>query len=82
MSPALNECSCCVFVWPWSDCGLCFGFGGGRLGGQAYRWIADSRDEASKKRLEALDDTYKLYRCAYAGARVRHRAADMEGAAP
>ena len=31
--------------------------------GQAYRWIADSRDEASKKRLEALDDSYKLYRC-------------------
>jgi len=30
---------------------------------QAYRWIADSRDEASKKRLEALDDSYKLYRC-------------------
>jgi len=29
---------------------------------QAYRWIADSRDEASAKRLEALDDTYKLYR--------------------
>ena len=30
---------------------------------QAYRWISDSRDEASAKRLEALDDTYKLYRC-------------------
>jgi len=30
---------------------------------QAYRWIADSRDEASKKRLEYLDDSYKTYRC-------------------
>ena len=32
-------------------------------GVQAYRWIADSRDEASKKRLEYLDDSYKTYRC-------------------
>jgi succinate dehydrogenase / fumarate reductase iron-sulfur subunit len=30
---------------------------------QAYRWIADSRDEASDERLAALDDTLKLYRC-------------------
>jgi succinate dehydrogenase / fumarate reductase iron-sulfur subunit len=30
---------------------------------QAYRWIADSRDEAKEKRLEALDDSFKLYRC-------------------
>ncbi|MGE3302886.1 MAG: succinate dehydrogenase iron-sulfur subunit [Hyphomonadaceae bacterium] len=30
---------------------------------QAYRWIADSRDEAKTERLEALDDTFKLYRC-------------------
>lgn len=30
---------------------------------QAYRWIADSRDGATKERLAALDDTYKLYRC-------------------
>ncbi len=30
---------------------------------QAYRWIADSRDEAQGKRLEFVDDAYKLYRC-------------------
>jgi succinate dehydrogenase / fumarate reductase iron-sulfur subunit len=30
---------------------------------QAYRWIADSRDEATTERLEELDDTFKLYRC-------------------
>ena len=27
------------------------------------RWIIDSRDEATEERLQALDDTYKLYRC-------------------
>ncbi|KAG0592371.1 hypothetical protein KC19_1G246400 [Ceratodon purpureus] len=30
---------------------------------QAHRWIADSRDEYTKERLEALDDPFKLYRC-------------------
>jgi len=30
---------------------------------QAYRWIADTRDESTKKRIEQLDDSYKLYRC-------------------
>ena len=30
---------------------------------QAYRWIQDSRDDAKKERLEALDDKFKLYRC-------------------
>lgn len=30
---------------------------------QAQRWIADSRDEATEERLDALDDTFKLYRC-------------------
>jgi succinate dehydrogenase (ubiquinone) iron-sulfur subunit len=30
---------------------------------QAYRWIADSRDEFTKERLQALDDEFKLYRC-------------------
>lgn len=30
---------------------------------QSYRWIVDSRDEKKKERLEALDDTFKLYRC-------------------
>ena len=30
---------------------------------QAYRWIADSRDEATGARLDALEDPFKLYRC-------------------
>lgn len=30
---------------------------------QAYRWIADSRDDNASPRLDALDDTFKLYRC-------------------
>lgn len=30
---------------------------------QAYRWLSDSRDKATKKRLNALKDPFKLYRC-------------------
>ena len=30
---------------------------------QAYRWIADSRDEAAGERLDALEDPFRLYRC-------------------
>ena len=30
---------------------------------QAYRWIADSRDEASGERLDNVDDPFRLYRC-------------------
>ncbi|MGH8508598.1 MAG: succinate dehydrogenase iron-sulfur subunit [Gammaproteobacteria bacterium] len=30
---------------------------------QAYRWIVDSRDENTGKRLDALEDPYRLYRC-------------------
>ncbi len=30
---------------------------------QAYRWIADSRDEATGDRLDALEDPFRLYRC-------------------
>jgi succinate dehydrogenase / fumarate reductase iron-sulfur subunit len=30
---------------------------------QAYRWIADSRDESIGERLDALEDPFKLYRC-------------------
>ena len=30
---------------------------------QAYRWIVDSRDQATDERLDELDDTFKLYRC-------------------
>ena len=30
---------------------------------QAYRWLADSRDEASGERLDNLEDPFKLFRC-------------------
>src|SRR5690606_42067378 len=30
---------------------------------QAYRWIADSRDEDTGARLDDLEDPFKLYRC-------------------
>lgn len=30
---------------------------------QAYRWIADSRDEAAGDRLDELEDPFRLYRC-------------------
>ena len=30
---------------------------------QAYRFIADSRDQATAERLDDLDNTYRLFRC-------------------
>jgi succinate dehydrogenase / fumarate reductase iron-sulfur subunit len=30
---------------------------------QAYRWLADSRDEVTGERLDELDDPFRLYRC-------------------
>ena len=30
---------------------------------QAYRWLADSRDEATGERLDDLEDPFRLYRC-------------------
>ena len=30
---------------------------------QAYRWIADSRDEKTGERLDQLEDPFRLYRC-------------------
>ncbi|MCY3768841.1 MAG: succinate dehydrogenase iron-sulfur subunit [Gammaproteobacteria bacterium] len=30
---------------------------------QSYRWIADSRDDATGERLDQLDDAFRLYRC-------------------
>jgi len=30
---------------------------------QAYRWIADTRDEATGERLDKLEDPFRLYRC-------------------
>ena len=30
---------------------------------QAYRWVADSRDEATSEQLDALDDSFAHHRC-------------------
>ena len=30
---------------------------------QAYRWVADSRDDSTDERLDVLDDSFALYRC-------------------
>ena len=30
---------------------------------QSYRFLADSRDQITEERLDALEDAYKLYRC-------------------
>lgn len=30
---------------------------------QAYRWLVDSRDEATGERLDNLEDTFRLFRC-------------------
>jgi succinate dehydrogenase / fumarate reductase iron-sulfur subunit len=30
---------------------------------QAYRWLADSRDQFTNERLDLLEDEFKLYRC-------------------
>jgi succinate dehydrogenase / fumarate reductase iron-sulfur subunit len=30
---------------------------------QAYRWLADSRDDATDARLDNVEDPFKLYRC-------------------
>lgn len=69
-------CACCSSACPsywWSGGAGSDKVESGRPGGsqylgpavlqQAFRWIDDSRDEATKERLEQLDDTFKLFRC-------------------
>ena len=55
-------CACCSTACPsyWWNSDR---FLGPAILLQAYRWIADSRDEARQERLDQLDDTFKLYRC-------------------
>lgn len=55
-------CACCTTSCP------SYWWNGDRYLGpaallQAYRWIADSRDEATGERLDALEDPFRLYRC-------------------
>ena len=30
---------------------------------QSYRWVIDTRDEATGERLDNLEDPFRLYRC-------------------
>ena len=55
-------CACCSTACPsyWWNADRFFG-PAALL--QAYRWIADSRDEMQGERLDALEDPFKLYRC-------------------
>ena len=55
-------CFCCSTSCP------SYWWNGGRYLGpsvllQAYRWLVDSRDEATGERLDQLEDSFKLYRC-------------------
>jgi succinate dehydrogenase / fumarate reductase iron-sulfur subunit len=55
-------CACCSTACP------SYWWNGERFLGpaallHAYRWITDSRDEATGERLDALEDPFKLYRC-------------------
>ncbi len=56
------QCACCSTSCP------SYWWNGDRYLGpatllQAYRWIADSRDEATGERLDELEDPFRLYRC-------------------
>jgi succinate dehydrogenase / fumarate reductase iron-sulfur subunit len=55
-------CACCTTSCP------SYWWNGDRYLGpavllQAYRWLIDSRDEATGKRLDTVEDPFRLYRC-------------------
>src|SRR5215208_602765 len=59
-------------------CGLCYSacptvatdtkFPGPQALSQAYRYFADNRDDAGKKRLNIVDDRHGIWRCHFAGS--------------
>jgi len=55
-------CACCSTSCPsyWWNTDL---YLGPAVLLQAYRWISDSRDSDTSKRISNLTDSYKLYRC-------------------
>ncbi|HYJ53529.1 MAG TPA: succinate dehydrogenase iron-sulfur subunit [Allosphingosinicella sp.] len=55
-------CACCSTACPsyWWNSDK---FLGPAILLQAYRWLADSRDEAAGERLDELEDPFRLYRC-------------------
>jgi succinate dehydrogenase / fumarate reductase iron-sulfur subunit len=55
-------CFCCTSACPsywWNEAR----FLGPAVLLQAWRWLADSRDEATSERLDDLEDPFRLYRC-------------------
>ncbi|MGH6818428.1 MAG: succinate dehydrogenase iron-sulfur subunit [Methylovirgula sp.] len=55
-------CACCTTSCP------SYWWNGDRYLGpavllQAYRWMSDSRDQATSERLDNVEDSFKLYRC-------------------
>lgn len=64
----INEASACILCFSCSTSCPSYWWNGDRYLGpaillQAYRWIADSRDEAQGERLDDLEDPFRLYRC-------------------
>jgi succinate dehydrogenase / fumarate reductase iron-sulfur subunit len=55
-------CACCSTACPsyWWNADK---FLGPAILLQAYRWLADSRDEMTGERLDQLEDPFRLYRC-------------------
>ena len=55
-------CACCSTACPsyWWNADK---FLGPAILLQAYRWLADSRDEMTGERLDDLEDPFRLYRC-------------------
>ncbi len=64
----INEPSACILCACCSTSCPSYWWNGDRYLGPAvlmaaYRWIVDSRDEATGERLDALEDPFRLYRC-------------------
>lgn len=64
----IDEASSCILCFCCSTACPSYWWNGDRFLGpavllMAYRWIADSRDEAAGERLDQLEDPFRLYRC-------------------
>ncbi len=64
----IDEASACILCFCCSTSCPSYWWNADRFLGpaillMAYRWIADSRDEATGERLDQLEDPFKLYRC-------------------
>lgn len=67
-SHVLDEPSKCILCFCCSTSCPSYWWNGDKFLGpaillQAYRWIADSRDEYTGERLDDLEDPFRLYRC-------------------